>query len=332
VEVDNQFGRQDLTVTGPIALAVPTQKLSPGNHGSPAGLDHFLLYQVTEGPNVNVVVDLNDQFGYEPNISVTRPRFFANPVQKTHDGDTIFPIQNPDEHLVFYDISGAYQTTSVSVINQFGQPTFDTYEPALLAVPSDKISFEQPEPGPLDHFKCYWTGEDMVIGQNVYLEDQFGTWEVVVDESWYLCNPVEKTHGQMETQVSNYDHHLMIYSITPQPDYWHVQVSNQFGTYQVTLQGPVALAVPTQKLEPGSHGPPVGLDHFLLYEVVPPAPAVNQIVDLNDQFGFEPDVLVTDLVFFANPVRKTDATGVVTEIQNPDDHLLFCAVEDDTHS
>jgi alpha-tubulin suppressor-like RCC1 family protein len=178
---------------------------------------------------------------------------------------------------------------------------------------------------PLDHFKGYWVDEETApyIGEVVSLEDQFGAVNATVESAVFFCNPVEKLHDEVLTPISNPNHHLTLYGLHYEeaPQTWQVEVDNQFGTQNLTVSGPFWLAVPTQKLVPGDHEPPVGLDHFLLYEVTP-GPSMNVVVDLNDEFGYDPDVLVHYPVFFANPVRKTH-NGEVTEIVNPEAHLVF---------
>jgi hypothetical protein len=336
VEVDNQFGTQELTVSGPVMLAVPTQK---EEHGWPVWLDHFLLYKVIEGEDVQGVVDLEDQWHKESDVEVHRPVYFANPAGKLNPyvdwspGDPLI-IQNPDEHLVFYEIVGETYQGNVGILNQlFREPeqeTISVSDPELLAVPSEKISFEPAEPLALDHFTCYWIYEDstLVPGVVLSLKDQFVDMEAELGWPLYFCNPVEKWYGEGMTPILDPDHHLTIYEIYYQqePQYWQVEVNNQFGTWgsaswPMIVQGPVALAVPTQKV---GHNEPVGLDHFLLYEVVSILPDWNIIIDgLEDQFFYQQGVGLTLPYYFANPVQKTDASGMVTEIQNPQAHLLF---------
>jgi len=186
----------------------------------------------------------------------------------------------------------------------------------------------------LDHFKCYAATPETTpyVGEVVYLEDQFGAVNATVAanttvEEWpwplFFCNPVEKVHNGVTTPISNPDHHLTVYNLnyTVEPRMWEVGVHNQFGTQYLTVWGPVALAIPTQKVAPGNHKPPVGLDHFLLYCVVE-GPSVDVTVDMNDQFREGTDVSVYWPIAFANPVQKTH-DGEVTEIQNPEAHLVF---------
>jgi len=141
VEVSNQFGEQILTVYGPVGLAVPTQKAA---HEPPVGLDHYLLYEVIEGPSVEVAVGLNEQFGDQPDVWVYEPILFANPVRKTH-GDEVTEVIHPEVHGVMYYIEGDYVEEEVQLVNQFGEQTFHVYGPIALAVPSEKRELEPPE-------------------------------------------------------------------------------------------------------------------------------------------------------------------------------------------
>ena len=320
VEVSNQFGTQQLTVSGPVALAVPTQK---GDHEAPLALDHFLLYEVIDGAALDVVVTLNDQFEGEPDALVGEPIFFANPVKKTHAG-AVTEIVNPEEHLVFYDIyiEGESPDRQVQVVNQFGEQTLDVYDPTLLAVPSTKIV---PPTPPLDHFKCYEVVDTEPVMEPVYVKDQFGGVEALVRWAQWFCNPVEKLHAAVPTPIVNPDNHLTIYIIDALMSSWEVDVDNQFGSQHLTVFGPVALAVPTRKLIPGDHEPPMYLDHFLLYQVIGGTP-VDVVVDLVDQFGPEPGVSVYEPVFFANPVLSKWHGEDVTGVWNPDEHLVFYAI------
>jgi hypothetical protein len=333
VEVDNQFGPQELTVTGPVMLAVPTLK---EGHGPPMWLDHFLLYRVIDGEDVQVTVDLEDQWHKESDVEVYHPVYFANPAGKIspyvdwNPSDPLI-IQNPDEHLVFYQIAGEPYQGNVGIQNQFHQQEIlSVSEAELLAVPSQKIGFEPVEPEPLavDHFTCYWIYEEpTVVPDAVFLslKDQFVDIEAELGWPIYFCNPTQKSVYTVLTPILDPDHHLTIYEIYHQEHVvWQVEVSNQFGPQQLTVWGPVALAVPTHKLEPGLHDPPVGLDHFLLYEVTESVQMPDLTVGLNDQFSYEEALFsLGQPVYFANPVRKTDATGMVTEIQNPLGHMVF---------
>jgi uncharacterized repeat protein (TIGR02543 family) len=144
VVVDNQFGtNQELWVEGgPWFLAVPTQKLEPGDHNPPSYLDHFLVYRAN-GPQMEVDISLNDEFGDEQIISSITPFLFANSCRKTHDGN-VTEIKDPEAHLVFYLISCEdFREFYLLVDNQFGLQELDVANTAgLMAVPSEMLSVE----------------------------------------------------------------------------------------------------------------------------------------------------------------------------------------------
>jgi len=328
VTVNNQFGdNQELTVQGPYFLAVPTQK---EDHEMSDCLDHLLVYNIQHPveyvPEPIGEVDLYDQFHDELGVTVYEPMFFANPVQKTIvDTGEVTPTTT-DEHYVFYPLNEEpFEKSGMPITNQFGDQTLDVYDPALLAVPSEKIGWEQP----LNHFKGYWAewaAEPPMYEVPVQLEDQFVTINATVLEPFLFANPVEKWLSEVEwTPVSNWNNHLTFYNIgyDADPQVWKVTVSNQFDPVvdqTLWVTGPIALAVPTQKF---LHDPPADLDHFLVYDVLDwegEYPGVP--VFLYDQFT-EQMVKYYEPYLFAIPVQKTLAGGEVTEIQNPTDHLVF---------
>jgi hypothetical protein len=338
VEVSNQFQEKVvLTVDGPVALAVPTQK---EGHEMAECLNHYLVYQVVEEPEfVMADVNLKDQFIPDGEDATVRyPWLFANPVKKTVVGGDVSEIENDDLHWVLYDIwdeEAPNIEKRIQIANQFGDDqVLDLTYRDVLAVPSQK---NVPPTPPLDHFKCYQTllGEPLVV-KNVNVWDQFHedylfTW---VMDPMMFCNPVDKVHGTVTTS-SNPDNHLTVYELHGETlkDYWTVTVDNQFSDAAVPqtllVWGPVALAVPTQKVTPGDHGLPKYLDHYLLYEVVEGL-NVTATVDLDDQFpGTAPGVEVTEPVYFANPALK-GYVDVEPEMGmwDPEEHLMFYRISD----
>jgi hypothetical protein len=299
----------------------------------PPLLDHYLLYEVIEStPMDPVLVVLNDQFEGEPDALVVAPRFLANPVKKTHD-DEVTDILDEDTHLVFYDIevSGGNEldpTVDVEAKNQFGDQDFVAYLSAFLAVPSEKTVLPPPV---LNHFRSYWVDPAGGIETTpVLLEDQFHAGDPIsaaVVSDWFFCNPVEKWLDDWHwSPIWHPDDHLYIYGIEyAAPEYYLVEVKNQFGDDQVlTVYGPVALAVPTQK---DGHEAPVDLDHYLLYTVVPPYAEVFKPVYLVDQFIEDgQEATVTVPLFFANPVQKTHGPDI-TPIKHPNAHLVFYGLD-----
>ena len=237
-------------------------------------LNHYLVYLVLETEFPQVDVNLKDQFIPDgEDATVWGPYYFANPVQKTVVGSSdVAEIEDPDLHWVLYDIEDGQPTSigkTIQIANQFGDDQIlDLTYRDTLAVPSQKIAPPVPL---LDHFKCYWASGPTLQGVYVdYIEDQFGYFENV-EVLWasQFCNPVEKVHGAVTTPIANPDNHLTVYDINVPQEGWNVVVDNQFGSDQeLTVIGPVALAVPTQKLDPGAHGLPKYLDHYLLYMVM----------------------------------------------------------------
>ena len=116
VGVVNQFGTNQLVIGDAILLGVPTQKAP---FGPPFGLDHFKCY-AAQGSPANATVDLRDQFHFEPQVVVLNPDWYCNPAQKIHNGQ-VFPIGDPNEHLVCYLINPqAPFAFNVNINNQFG--------------------------------------------------------------------------------------------------------------------------------------------------------------------------------------------------------------------
>ena len=180
------------------------------------------------------------------------------------------------------------------------------------------------EPTPLDHFWCYWALGPPLVDEEVQLGDQFVTINnATVGEPYLFGNPVEKAHEGL-TPILEPNNHLTLYNIYYEevpPQYWEVEVLNQFGPGQLLLvEGPFWLAVPTQK---GAHDEPECIDHFLVYDVVDYMDEYpGEPVLLTDQFSLEPvEKTVYAPEYFANPVKKTH-DGEITEIWDGE-HLVF---------
>ena len=144
--ITNQFNGQNITISAPVLLAVPTQKdsLPP-----PSGLDHFRCYPaiVTPGavnqPSFPITVTLQDQFDKQPeHVSVLGVVFFCAPADKTHKGQ-IISAQNKDDHLTCYEFvepTTAPVASPVRVFtqNQFGTEKFFVTQARYLCVPTSK--------------------------------------------------------------------------------------------------------------------------------------------------------------------------------------------------
>jgi hypothetical protein len=259
---------------------------------------------------------------YNLRLSSTSGGSVTSPEEGTfayNEGEVINLVATPDAGYRF--------VIWIAPAGKFANPNAAT---TTFTMPSQDVTVTAHFVGPLDHFNCYWVWDErgqIPVGEVVYLEDQFGAVQAEVGYAGWLCNPVEKRYDGV-TPISNPDHHLTMYGLDyeEEPQTWYVEVDNQFGIQQLVVEGPVALAVPTQK---EGHEPPVGLDHFLFYGVIEgPSvnPSVDVIVGLDDQFGDQPEVLVTAPIGFAIPVQKTH-DGVVTEIEGAEAHLVFYEIE-----
>jgi hypothetical protein len=321
VEILNQFGLQNMTVIGPWGLLVPTQK---EGHEAPVGLDHYSYYEVVGLPSpVTVNVSLLDQFGKQIEVEVYGPIALFTPVKKTHDGK-VTEILNPDVHMAMYIMASGNFSKTVQVANQFGEQALNVSGPLCLLVPSEKIV---PPAPPLDHFKCYNVTAAPPVMDVVNVVDQFSEYMgvTVLEPDWF-CNPVDKNGEGM----TNPDNHLTVYNITGvSQGWWYVEVDNQFGLQELTVYGPVALAAPTWKVDPGPHEPPKYLDHYLLYEVVSGLPLDGVYVNLDDQFpGNAIMVKVTMPRYFANPILIKSHDGNNTGAWDPEVHLVFYDISD----
>jgi len=152
VLVENQFGRQTLTVLSPDSLCVPStkkllrgkgRKMPPGVSGAPA--DHYRCYDVTGGAQSRTLT-LRDQFHVE-RVRVLEPLLLCNPAQKNGEA-----ILRPSDHLTCYSIrdlsTRRFASRVVRVSNQFGKQTLTALRPAMLCVPSLKPAVEPPPEDP----------------------------------------------------------------------------------------------------------------------------------------------------------------------------------------
>ncbi|MEM6793927.1 MAG: VCBS repeat-containing protein [Acidobacteriota bacterium] len=174
----------------------------------------------------------------------------------------------------------------------------------------------------LDHFKCYRAQDPEPRDHGlVGLRDQFGAVQARVLETERFCNPVNKLHGGVVTEILDPDAHLEMLRIEAQElPSRVVSVRNQFGAEQKLETGRAThLAVPTQKIFPNDHPFPRSLDHFKCYEAFGEAETIP--VGLKDQFGSEPDLKAFLPRLLCNPTQKRHG-GALTPIQNPLDHLV----------
>ncbi len=209
--------------------------------------NHYLSYKVkrTKGtPKFEKrEVILRDQFG-EGVFRVEKPDRLYNPADKNGEG-----IPDLDTYLVGYKIKRPkgqpkHVSRSVRVTNQFGELFLDTKKPDLLLVPSAKslggtVAALDTD---ADHFMCYKVkvtkGTPKFEKRVVTLSDQFEEErerDFRLENPSRLCNPVEKTVGEVFTEIQNPDNHLLGYKVKRakgEPKHEKVigiHTNNQFG-------------------------------------------------------------------------------------------------------
>jgi hypothetical protein len=146
VVYSNQFQRKSVAVLGqPRMLAVPTQKVEPGNHDFPRRLDHFKCYDVEQGKPANAVAGLRDQFSAAASsVDVGGLAFFCNPTRKIRLDDAgnvneVTGVKNARDHLACYRAPGpALEPITVVARNQFGEEVLVLERAELLCVPTVK--------------------------------------------------------------------------------------------------------------------------------------------------------------------------------------------------
>lgn len=141
VTVQNQFGMQTLLIGNPKALLAPTEKIEPGSQ-FPQGLDHYKVYEVLQANPVNQQVNIRDQFVPNEGNVAMNPVFFAVPVEKWHNGN-LFPINNTQDHIVFYDKDPINYNFFRNTQDQFGFKPMQTVFGELLGIVSAKLNWNQ---------------------------------------------------------------------------------------------------------------------------------------------------------------------------------------------
>lgn len=244
--------------------AVAAQAAATG----PTNLSHFLCYEATptKGYQIPGNVTLKNQFntkGFSPTIS-QEPLIHCNPVKKTVVSSagtkTVYPIVNPNAHLLCYPITAPTQTTyTVSVTNQFGTAELNTGQPEALCLPTWKSLTGPPNKSPnqppgLSHFTCYPVS--YVPGTapfqpppSIKLKDEFTPSNVAVQvgSPELLCLPTTKIVNGVVYKAIDPKSHLLCFEVSQTPTINPVFDENQFGTDQVNIQQTSLLCLPSFK-------------------------------------------------------------------------------------
>jgi hypothetical protein len=228
----------------------------------PPGLDHFLCYAASpkNGVAIPPSVVLKNQFnraGFKV-APLQSPLQHCNPVKKTV-GPHVYPINNPDAHLLCYPVETPTQPPRlVKVSNQFGVADLKTGSPQGLCLPTWKSLSGPPniqpnQPPGLDHFTCYPVqyadATRFKHPTNVKVQDQFTTApvKVTIGEPVRLCLPTTKIVGHAVFKAANPKAHLLCFQVSKTPHPPFVYDENQFGTDQILLQDTTVLCLPSYK-------------------------------------------------------------------------------------
>ncbi len=121
VLVENQFGRQRLSLSKARSLCLPALKeldLIDDFFGTDLNVDHFRCYKVRKSDFTPRDVTLVDQFG-STTQEVQKPDTFCNPVDKNREG-----INDSEAHLTCYKlrrVKGSKVRLGVTTQDQFGE-------------------------------------------------------------------------------------------------------------------------------------------------------------------------------------------------------------------
>lgn len=211
----------------------------------------------------------------------------------------------------------------IALFFALGALLFSNSTPRVLAQPETdefaQTTVASPDALPLDHYWCYQTTGDL-LNEPVSVQDQFQanpvTATVVAPE--IFCNPVRKRHNDKTYNILDSTAHFTAYKmVAPEGVTHQVRVRNQFGRQRLQVAAaPLWLTAPTMVQ---GQLPPQNLDHFECYRVQ--GAAVNQTVDLRDEFKQASGLVVGKPVLLCNPTRKIH-NGQTYEIKHPEAHLV----------
>jgi hypothetical protein len=135
IGVTDQFGYNNWRVGNAVYLLLPALK---NESGEPPRKDHYLCYEVIEGPTLDIGVHLTDQW-FSGTYVLGQAKLWCNPVEKVVNGIP-YPVMNPGHHLAVYEIVNpdGMQIISFFFLDQFMQEYNEAMIPWVLAVPAQK--------------------------------------------------------------------------------------------------------------------------------------------------------------------------------------------------
>lgn len=332
------LGAIALATTGLVVVRSPSTVSA-----TPNTLDHFLCYSASAvtASSFTPPATVKIKNVLQPSLTtvgVGAINLHCNPTMKQVVNPTgqatTFPINNPNDHLLCWNVHGTSAPTVLSITNQFGTATMSAGTLAELCLPSWKSLTGPPNqttstPPGLDHFACYplsptSTTTGFTPPGSVGVSDEFSSaiTTVTVGAAQLLCVPTTKVaNGAVYSPSSATDQSLTCFSVTKTPMVTPVYDQNQFG------QGPITIVSTSYLCLPSTVTIAPVLDHFLCYTVyravgfrVPRGVQVSNVIS-------SPAVrpLIGPANLHCNPTVKQVATttGVVTyPISRPHDHLL----------
>jgi hypothetical protein len=236
-------GAVAVLATGGTVAGLTVASAAPAPHlAATATIDHQLCYVANaSGFVIPPNITLENQFspkGFTPEIGPVA--FHCNPVAKTLPSGQVFPITNPDAHLLCWNIAApvAQPAPEVKVTNQFGSADLQPGQPNLLCLPTWKSLTGPPgqtpdQPPGLSHFTCYPV--KVVKGAYkpppVMLQDEFAPQPVNAEVNPVpaeLCLPTTKIVGKTVYKMVNAKWHLLCYPVSQTPIISPVYDQNQF--------------------------------------------------------------------------------------------------------
>jgi len=162
-----------------------------------------------------------------------------------------------------------------------------------------------------DHYISYKIKTLGLATHDISLQDKFISWtEFRVSTPSRLLNPAIKIHNGNTIDINNPDLHYALYNLkNPEGDITvnqAIQVSNQFGEFNINQLTVAHLLVPSQSLLPftiSSDDPLANSEHYLCYDIPETAVTVAQEGTVSDEFRTR-DFIVTKAKHLCVPTAK----------------------------
>lgn len=192
-----------------------------------------------------------------------------------------------------------------------------------------------------DHYLSYTIrSKTEFVPLTVDLRDQFTSRKYDVTGRLRLLNPARKN----DSGVNNGRLHYQAYKIALTkgqelvPSVNELLITNQFGGFLVKTGRPVAMLVPTAKAIRDRPDPLTApYNHYLCYNIKTrafyPQPPLgshfgNPFIEVEDQFLQAKVVRVFRPVWLCNPAAKTREDGEVSDIVDPNTHLMCFSIDE----